>query len=185
MGIDDALMSTKSNFKDSFKSQHNLEPSAPQGENSSSDKSSSTKAEQEQAGQHSKKQKSAIGTSVEVSGFTASEHYLSACNFDETAFSNFCQANGFSHMIRSHNIVPGDGFDLRFTNRCITVFSCTNYMQHFASLAGKQADCAKTEPGNICTAAFVDGANSRIRMLAFDTRGQLEPIAHTSAPVGQ
>lgn len=175
LGIDEVSMSAKSmTYKDQMNSQ----------QKNDSKKSTSNKINER--GVKANK-KSSISASIGVTGFTASEQYLCASYFDETAFNNFCRANGFSHVIRSHNIVPVDGMDIRFGNRCITVFSCTNYMQQFAKLHGegeaKESQSSNVEPANNCTVAFVDGGNSRIRMLAFDTRGYLEPTAANPGPV--
>ena len=110
-----------------------------------------------------------IGSIVGVSGFTPSSHYLNAFMFDETAFDNFINVNNLSHFIRSHNVIPNDGFDLRFQNRCITIFTCSNYLQQCAKLDGKNEEL-KPEELNEATVAFVDGGNMQIRLLTFDSK---------------
>lgn len=170
-GIRDSLSKVKSNFKDSVATSVSMQnmnsTKAGNGANAN--------------GNSSKKQKSAISSAVGVTGFKPSEQFMNSSTYDETAFGNFAKANGFSHMIRSHSLIPDDGYDLRFGNRCITIFSCSNYLRHCAANANKGKD-GKTdstpsgendEPANACTAAFIDGGNSRIRLLSFDTKGQL------------
>lgn len=117
-----------------------------------------------------KKMKSSISTTsaIDVTGFMASEHFPNAFTFDETAFQNFTRGNGYSHVIRSQNCLLPNGFDLRFANRCITVFSCSNYLQHCA-----KGEMAKKEPANLSSVVFIDGSSSRIRMISFDTNGQV------------
>lgn len=113
-----------------------------------------------------------IAPTTAVSGFQHRvDSTTNAFIFNESAFDTFMRANKFTHMIRSHTVVLGDdGFDLRFANKCVTVYSCSNVLQHIARLMKR--DDYKNEPKNECTVAFVDGSDSCIRMIQFDTKIQ-------------
>ncbi len=48
------------------------------------------------------------------------------CMFGSDVLADFLRENGFSTMIRSHE-VKMDGFEVSLANRCLTVFSASNY----------------------------------------------------------
>ncbi|KAH9404101.1 hypothetical protein TYRP_014617 [Tyrophagus putrescentiae] len=125
-----------------------------------------------------KPKSTAIVAAVEVTGFADSDRHQGASSFDEAAFRAFISANGFTHLIRS-GYVPGEGYDLRFDNACISVFSCSNFLQQYAAgpAAGGSEGGGAKEPPNQCTAAFIDGSNTRIRLMAFNTAGKLDAPA--------
>ena len=191
VGIDDSLKSSSSQFKEAVLKQNkasgnalgsNINSFTKKAASAAASAAASVAAASAAAGGsgHLKKVKSAISTTstIEVSGFTPSDHFPNAFTFDETAFGNFCRAGGFSHVIRSQNLALPDGFDLRFNNRLLTVFSCSNYLQHYAAVVGgAKPEVAKKEPPNLATAVFIDGSNARLRLLSFDTSGQLVPAS--------
>lgn len=95
-----------------------------------------------------------VNSAVGVTGFTASNHcdYLNSFSFNNLAFNNFLRSNNLHFLIRSHSLANNEnGFDLRFNQRCITIFSCSK-VKH-----------------SRCTVAFVDGFNQRIRLISFDS----------------
>ena len=70
--------------------------------------------------------------------------------FNEYAFGVFLILNGFSHMVRAHE-VPQEGYRLNFRSRCITIFSCSHY-------CGVDNECA--------VAMLLD---NRVRIIQLDT----------------
>ncbi|KAH9529213.1 hypothetical protein DERF_003107 [Dermatophagoides farinae] len=91
---------------------------------------------------------------IGVTGFTASEHsdFVNSCSYDHQAFQNFMRSYNFQYLIRSHSLQTSndDGFDLHYSNRCISIFSCSK------------------PKSSRSTVAFVDGSNQRIRLLSFE-----------------
>lgn len=141
------------------------------------------------SGVSGKPKSTAIVAAVEVTGFADSDRHHASYTFDESAFKAFTAANGYTHIIRS-GYVPVEGFDLRFDNACISVFSCSNFLQQYAVVVGgKSEEEGKKELANMCTAAFIDGSNCRIRMMEFNTSGKLDkpppPSEKKKAPSGK
>ncbi|KAF7488152.1 Serine/threonine-protein phosphatase PP-X -like protein 2 [Sarcoptes scabiei] len=113
------------------------------------------------------KRKLKVNSVVGITGITPSDHcdYLNSCSFDQKAFNNFMRSNCLQFMIRSHSLMTSSskngkdtryGFDFRFDNRLITIFSCS-------------------KPNSIkCTIAMLDGFDRKIRIIEIETEAETD-----------
>ena len=60
-------------------------------------------------------------------GFATNKQRENAFYFNEEAVNRFLENNRFTHIIRSNNIYNSNGYALHFGNKCLTVFSNSNF----------------------------------------------------------
>lgn len=70
--------------------------------------------------------------------------------FDQQEFAEFTRAAGLDFVIRSHSPCAY-GYKLNFENRCLTVFSCTNF----------------NKLSNQAAVALIDASNQSVRLVRF------------------
>lgn len=109
---------------------------------------------------------------INVSGFHISNTYPNAYTFNEVAFENFMRANGFRFFIRSHTPCLADCYDLRFGNRCITIYSCSNnsLVQTTKTSASQEQNTANKQIQQPqASVVMIEGNSNTLRLISFST----------------